>query len=41
MVPFARWGQMESPVKPANDAGTGRAGLKPWHAPTQPCHPPA
>ena len=26
MAPPARWTQMDSPVKPANDAGTGRQG---------------
>ena len=27
MAPPARWAQMDSPVKPANDAGTDGAGV--------------
>ena len=38
MAPFARWGQMDSPVKPANDEGAGRAGRKPCHAMPPPNH---
>ena len=34
MVPFARWGQMDSPVKPANDAGTDGTVARHAHHPT-------
>ena len=34
MAPPARWTQMESPVKPANDAGTGGTVTRHAHHPT-------
>ena len=40
MGPPARWGGMDSPVKPANDEGGYGAGVASCLPPTT-CHPPA
>ena len=34
MMPPARWPKMDSPVKPANDAGTGETVARHAHHPT-------
>ena len=34
MLPPARWAEMDSPVEPANDAGTGETVARHAHHPT-------